>query len=376
MTTTQRNHFLALLLVTALVAILSTGFLANIDEWRATHWLIDYKFEFTKRGLLGSLLYTASPHGIHIQLITYVSYLIYTLLFILLSYFIFSSLKTLPAVAGIILCSGFAIQQLGYDIGRFDQPILILTIISLMLLSNRRLSGTQYLSVLLLSLFSMVIHEGSALISIPLIFSALMVRSLELDKSFRLPAIYITTCISVFILVSITGGLANTTESTWIQHLQSKAIDFQVNLFSGGVPFNDLKANITLTIERLLTAATLSRFSLIALVSIPFVLLFMSIARGIKFSNSLTKYVLLLPTISILPLFALGIDFYRWVAIGMLNTALILAFAIRANIPVSIEISNKLLFACVVTLIYSGPYGISIALVNRGMLMEKILSFF
>lgn len=367
----KQKHAL-LLLATLLISVLSiSGF--QIDEWRATHWLMSYEFEFVKRGFLGELLGNLGVINPTLELLTTLSLSIYFVLFLSLIYFFYSSFREIPFLAFIFICAGFCIQQFGYDAGRFDQPILILTIISLITLIKFDITWLTLGAITLLSCVSLLIHEGSALIAIPLVFSALAIKTLEEEKPLAYGITYLFVCVMAFGLISINGGLTSISSGIWMEHLQTKAQGFEVDFNSGIVPFSSLPDNIKMTLDRLFQNQSISRFALVTFVSIPYVVLITKLISGFEFKHVLSKYLCYLPALSILPLFALGLDFYRWVAIILLNLSLLIAF--NFTYTKNNYRPKKLLSSLLVLfLLYSGPYGISTALVERGMVFKQIQS--
>lgn len=366
----MHRKLVLLLLLSSVISLLSIyGF--QIDEWRATHWLMDYEYEFVKRGAIGEILTILYPQAISLDLLTKTSIIFYILLAVTLGYFLFSQMKDRPLLAFAIFSSGFAIQQFAYDAGRFDQPILLLTLLSLIILSRRDFSWPPIYFATTLSIASLLIHEGSALISVPLVFSAILIKTLETRSSKRYAIFYISLTVSAFFLISANGGLSSQQSGVWLEYLQGKTEDFDIDYNSAIVPFSSLSENVGMTMERLLQKQSLNRFALIVVVSIPFIILLTGLIRSFQFAHAYSRLLCFLPAVSVLPLFVLGLDFYRWTAIILLNLSLITAF-FYTQTPNTFTPKKWLYYTLLAMVVYSGPYGISTALVDRGFILKQV----
>jgi len=353
------------------VSILSTQF-TLVDGWKGTHWLMSYEFDFIKRGMIGSVTQYFFPLPISLEQISLLSYSIYFVLSIALVAYILPAFKNDIILITLLLASGFSLQQLGYDIGRHDQAVLLITLLSLTLITKYKNNlAILTTSLITLSAFSMLIHEASALIAVPLIFSALSISTLKLKQGYASPFFYLASSICIFIIIIVLGAPSVSAES-WVDFLKQRSA-FEVNLNAAAVTHNSLKDNITISMTRLISSATANRMALILFFSIAY---FYAIYKIIQIQLCNEQNIILfftsLPAIATLPLFFLGLDYYRWIAIAMLNTLLLLTFIRYTTDAKPIDLSKKALCFLTLFTLYTGPLGISIALPDRLMLLKNI----
>lgn len=359
------------IVILIIVSILSTQ-LAIVDGWKGTHWLMSYEFDFIKRGMIGSVTQYIFPIPISLEQISLLSYSIYFILSISLIAYILPAFKNDIFFITLLLASGFSLQQLGYDIGRHDQVVLLITLLSLKLITTyKRKLFTLTAFLITLSALSMVIHEASALISVPLVFSALTISAFKLKQGYAPAFFYLTSSIIIFIIIIILGAPSVSAES-WVSFLQQRSA-FEVNLNAAAVTHNSLKDNITISMARLISNETANRIALVLFFSIAY---FYAIYKIIKIQlcneQKIIHFFTLLPAIATLPLFILGLDYYRWIAIAMLNTLLLLTFIRYTTDAKPINLPKKALYILALFTLYTGPLGISIALPERLMLLKNI----
>jgi len=358
-----------------LVAIFSSQF-DLVEDWKGTHWLMSYELEFIKRGFVGSAAPYLFSFPISLEQISTASYAVYFLLSIFLILYVAPAFKDDILLITLLLSSGFALQQLGYDIGRFDHIVLLLTLTSLKIIPLCK-SNPAVITILLilLSALSMLVHEAAALIAIPLTFSALSITMIKNEKSYLPPSIYLASSICIFFVIIIVGS-PTTPPEQWIAFLQSKA-NFTINLNSAAVTHNSLQDNIQISIERLISTKTANRMLLVFVFSSSYIyIIYRIFQKQLINENRSIVFLTLLPIIATIPLFFLGLDYYRWIALAMLNTLLILTFLRHMTEKKPINISRKALFILAIFTIYAGPLGISIALPDRLMLFRSVHSVF
>jgi len=372
MNTNSIRPFLLPALLIPLATILSTS-LQPVNDWLATHWALTYDLGFIKRGLTGSVFQgVISSDIISIEGITIAAYVIYFVLAGLLATYIVSAFRQDTFLATLLVCSGFALQQLGQDIGRFDQIVLILTLLSIIAIP--KLSTTLIIVVTTTTaLLSLLIHEGSALISIPVVFSALTIYCITYQKSLSIPIIYIVISMAIFFSIIIAGNAATIEQTQWFSYLQEKT-SFNINMVSAGVPFTQLQSNVEYSLERLLTIKTGKRMALLLLFCTPYlIILYALIKTHSQGRPTSIRLLLLLPLLSTTPLYFLGVDYFRWVAIAMLNTLLIVVFFRHISHAPAINLGIKSKIVLAITALYTGPLGITVALPDRALLLKTVV---
>jgi len=148
----------------------------------ATHWLFSYfDFGFIKRGLAGTIM---EVFGKNIKNNFYYIFFISNLIFLILTYLIFSTWnllknnKYLIFFFLIIITSPSTISFFLSDVGRFDQiNYIIFMLLFFHLLKYRNNYNFYY--VVLLNIFAALIHEGYFLLQFPIFFSFLIFLYIE-----------------------------------------------------------------------------------------------------------------------------------------------------------------------------------------------------
>jgi hypothetical protein len=364
------------LLLFSIFAVIATFITLQIltlplSEWMASHWLYDYQQGFIKRGLTGEVLaFIAGEASASLTFIENAALTVYTLLVLALLLFVFFIFKQSPSLAFTFLLSGFSIQQFAYDFGRFDQINYLLSFIAIAMLFTHLPQLIKLGLLMTLSCTMLLVHEASLFLNIPLLFT-LYFFLLKQSNSNHLPLLL--SCYSAVILataISITLFGKPLDLALLTQSIKQKALGFDVHSGAISLHANNLSDNIALTLERLMSEKTASRMLRILLVSLPCILLFKAWFKALKPElNSSEKLLCILCFASIAPLFLLGIDFYRWIAMGLLNSFILLA--VLSHLKKQPFTAHKgYIITAIIAGIYCGPYGISTGMPERLQLLS------
>lgn len=348
-------------------------FAKPISAWTSSLWVVDYPNEFIKRGLLGEFLqissksYFFSKAGINIFCQSTL-----LVLSVLLSSYFYQAFDKQKLLLLAVLVSGFSIQQFIFDVGRFDQVNFILTLLVLYFISVMK--DRSVLIVVAASVFSAVmllIHEAAIFINIPLILGALFLTLEPTNKNKLLLSIYALVCILIMLCIALFGMLNMISYSSWLALMHARPIDFAIDLNAMEFLNNTLSNNVQITLDRLLDKKTFSRFLRLLLLSVPTFFVIHNLFASLRGSLGLRAHLLWLPMVSILPLFILGIDFYRWLAILQLNFFILLAFSLysTAGLKDHIQVNKVAVIFMIVVGLYTGPFGISVAMPERLMFL-------
>ena len=350
---------IASVFLTVLLAI--TYVSPSISEWTASLWVIDYPGEFIKRGLIGALLNTAFAEGtISLASINLFANAVLFLLSALLALYFSLAFIRKPVLILVSLLAGFSLQQYIYDVGRFDQINLLITVILLLLL-NYKMNALNFMASVVLSACMLLIHEASVLINVPLIFASLLIKQ---PKQPYWAGTYLVLLVAAFLCVVYWGALDHLDYPDWMGLITSKKLGFGIDHNAISVVGNSTSYNLSLAFDRLSSPHTYGRFLRVMLVLIPFFILFRQCRSMLSLSLGGRSNLIFLPVLACFPLFFLGIDFYRWIAAILMGCLLLVGFCMMQKDVEFIpnRIGNKTLFAAVVFSVYSGPLGISVAL--------------
>ena len=142
----QPRQLLSTLLLLGLGVVTLGRTLRWPNDWAEAHWLLDYRFGFVKRGLLGQLLqWAVAPFGGEVGegAIRAVSAAAFAAFVVLLGYTVWRVLRATAfapgavAVAAAFVASPFLVMT-GHLVGYFDHVVFALGIVSIWLVLRRR----------------------------------------------------------------------------------------------------------------------------------------------------------------------------------------------------------------------------------------------
>jgi hypothetical protein len=334
-------------------------------------WTLDYQHGFIKRGMPGSVLdfFLNTPY----QKDTLIAIFSCTHIITSILIFIFIKKQTDNITCIVIFSSGFLIQQLGYTTGKFDTLLIAIAIATLISLEK----SASFLHLILttaLSALALLIHEGAALLTIPLIFSAFIIRSLYNNENILKPLVFLFITTIIFILVTIANKGSGISQSTLIEMGQRKLPELQTSNNAFRIFELSLKDNILWAISRLKDPATPSRFVLTLLAALPFIGILISFYMQLKEKIPALWIPIVITTGASASLYILGIDFSRWNAWIMTNTLFLIIFAARLT-KTNVKTPKYLIISGILFLLWSGPFGVTVALPERGNFLHAIAGF-
>lgn len=338
-----------------------------------TSFLVDYdSLGFVKRGFLGTLI----PDSWHsIELLTLISRGMDSLLIVMLmgllvtylqqSYAVQSStldnaVRRLSAEAAIwgilIVIAPFFIVQISFDSGRYDHLLLIIAMLGLFFFIK-----DTYFQWSILPGYALLplIHEAAVLLVLPPFLMTWILLNIHNKRSF-FPIIACIVLISVvFVSVIVFGKFSG----DWLlvsKILQDSVFEFTVNDDISMILTRSLTDNIEMTLS------AYPKRSLQLVLTLVFMLPFWVLLRQMhlvvaKYLPS--AYWIALSSLSIIPLFILGYDFFRWIAQALLNLWVIYTFLLIyfRSTPAFFErltLYRRWLFGCLLAFIWMGPLGV------------------
>ena len=182
--------------------VLSNGF--EIHYWSFSELLIYYPDRFIRRGLIGQIIQFIDDDGILLDstlLVIFVNFCFFV-------FFLFWNLKTHELTSHqsfLLLMSTFGVFQVSiYNqyFHRKEMFLITLFLIINLILKNRLENKFKFLIVLFLTIISILIHEGIALLMFPFVYY-LLIRKTD-NLNFR--KTYFILCMTVFIAVILNAG--------------------------------------------------------------------------------------------------------------------------------------------------------------------------
>ena len=198
-------NFLIYLFSVAQVArrtILSDGF--EIHYWSFSELLIYYPDRFIRRGLIGQIIQFIDNDEILLDstlLVIFVNFC----LFVLLLYWNLRTYKLTSHQSFLLLMSTFGIFQISiYNqyFHRKEMFLITLFLIINLILKNKLKSYFKFLIVLFLTVISILIHEGIALLMFPFVYYLLKQKT----ENLNFQKAYFLLSITVFITVILNAG--------------------------------------------------------------------------------------------------------------------------------------------------------------------------
>ena len=198
-------NFLIYLFSIAQVArrtIFSDGF--EIHYWSFSELLIYYPDRFIRRGLIGQIIQFIDDDGILLDstlLVIFVNFCFFV-------FFLYCNLKAYELTSHqsfLILMSTFGVFQVSiYNqyFHRKEMFLITLFLIINLILKNMLRRNFKFLMVLFLTVISILIHEGIALLMFPFVYYLLKQKT----ENINFHKAYFLLCIAVFIIVILNAG--------------------------------------------------------------------------------------------------------------------------------------------------------------------------
>lgn len=142
------------------------------NQWSESHWLLDYRFGFIKRGLAGEIFgFFFEKSILNIQIVSAVILgLLYVALFVIAVRQTFQKYSIRKVLFYLIFFLSQYVVLSAHLIGYLDHLIFLLTILAIYLIKNKKIFWASLLTVV-----SVVMHEISFFLMVPICLFALMV---------------------------------------------------------------------------------------------------------------------------------------------------------------------------------------------------------
>lgn len=334
---------------TLLLLALSLAVLANalfvdsrlgVGSFRYPHWLFDYRWEFVKRGLPGEVLrrlgMSRDPASIN-ALGTALAAGLTVALTLLFGAQHRTGRDGTWLFALLAVTSPATIAHLGYDVGRFDQLLILLALAGLFSVQH----GSRWAAlaaVLTTTVVGILIHELYAVAFLPTVFGFWWyVDPGERDFNYARAGLCLAL-VGLTALVMSAGMVTGTDAAEYLTRLRQthgpEGLSGPGPEASVRVLFSDLEGNISWTLERLYTAETLKHHAALIAVFTPTFVVFARLFRNLyagaaSMAARLRQTLLLLCCLSPLALYLVGVDFFRWWSLAFLNLFVVVSLVMR-----------------------------------------------
>jgi hypothetical protein len=290
--------------------VLSDGF--EIHYWSFSELLIYYPDRFIRRGLIGQIIQFIDNDGILLDstlLVIFVNFCFFVL-------FLYLNLRTYELTnhqSFLLLMSTFGVFQVSiYNqyFHRKEMFLITLFLIINLILKNKLRSNFKFLIVLILTIMSILIHEGIALLMFPFVYYLLKreTENLNFHKA------YFIISITVFIVVILNAGNPEIADQIRNSLPVEDRILFETDRDAITTIGWSIYDTFTLTTFTLIFSGSMFlwlSYIALAVYSI-YVILNLSISKisKLEFINFIKEnsYFLL-----IIPIFIVGFDWGRWI---------------------------------------------------------------
>ena len=288
--------------------------------WKFSHALYDYEFGFVKRGLLGELLNGLFP-VLSVPLFKAIFVPLYVALFAVTA----GLLQFLPTQTGVLSAillatSPFMFRNVIYDWGRFDVfGLLMVAILGLAVAANWRPRAILYVIAPSMLLF----HEVNAFIMGG--FYAAVIWLFETRRLFKL-GLFVAS-LAAWTGVILLFGQLDVPPDVMLDYMRSKTLDrFSDTTY---ILTSTIGSTVVSTIPEVIERTQSENFLYKLFVLCTFLV---TIVSAIGPSRELIGGILLVAG-SCLPLYVLGFDVFRWLALqGLLCFLFVLLFVQQRNL--------------------------------------------
>ncbi len=336
-----------------------------ISPWNISQYFFTYSDEFVKRGFIGTIFDYAGLDVNYLSIFTF-SIISANLFFVLFYLFAKKSFQTVPNKYFLFFMSLFVISpavsmHIGYDIGRYDSINMTLMVLIIMLI----IQPFRYLNTILvifLICIGLLIHEAFVFINIPLLM-AITYNEIKKDNHKIIYFYAEIFTIAVAFLILFLYGKADFLTLDKVKDLST----LLAPSFDHSSPLKVWTASLDDNVRR----TFLSYYHIDTWLSIAFVLplLFLYYYFSEKILHfSKMKYsqkLVFLSPLGLFPLFFIGIDFIRWVALVISLVFVMFAYLYRYReeyISINtfqISKNEKIIAILIIAYTLLGPLGVT-----------------
>jgi hypothetical protein len=173
----RKNLFYLTVLLTLAATVLRAIRLPN--NYSQSHWLLDYRFGFMKRGIVGSICSTVTYFtGTNltsgaITVLSSIVFIFFVAAFLYVAFMLFKKhgeSNTIMLIILVFSSSPFIVMN-AHLFGYFDAVLYICVILSILLIEKE-----HYISSALISSFAVLVHESYFLTGLPLVYFSIWLK--------------------------------------------------------------------------------------------------------------------------------------------------------------------------------------------------------
>jgi hypothetical protein len=357
---------LALFVLAALIPTLVMTILKLVIlRWKSigTGLFVNYELEFVKRGLIGEAFRHIFSE-ITFSITVVFSFIIMAGAIIVLAVLFYKPYR-LNNKPGLFLFFLFAIthfataNQFIFDIGRFDQALLVIAFVCFILINKRMKIG--YLLIPCLLVLGLLIHEGFFFMFIPLIIAYYIYKNKICCWKLAFLLFLGILAVGSTYIIGTEGQLTKTSIEDHQRYINEKNSEISIPYEPEGIHTRGVKENIGYTVERLANRWTVFGLLVFFPAVLPTIMIFKKIFRAIIKSKK--ERLLMLACLTPLLLYPLGIDGPRWIGLAITNlfivTSLLALNKSHSNKlnSIMVEIRHLVIGAIIISVIL-GPIGV------------------
>lgn len=365
--------FLAAIILILLIVPGDLNFLHHgyLSGFMMQNWSVSYDTGFILRGLPGTIMgfFIQPISSIEVMIVNYVLLAAYIAFIFIAAKSVYKTKKSIHTLLFLlfILVQPPILQRwiTSSTIGRLDALLAVTFIAIIIILLKSKKLYLKYLLANLITIFSLLCHEGFAIFFVPFIFIVFLFQD---KKIWRAMVAYLVPSVAAWFLI-VSFGQADVPAYEFMEMLNQNAIT------NGIYPFEQIKIEMVYysnTLEKVRFAFNHYNETILAKVIITFALLspslycFVSYWRKLFLSGENKKektLILMLLIASFTPLVAsiFAIDIYRWIGWTLFNLSagLVILYHLKEGYrQIIIEHTAKktlaIIFALVTALVLGG----------------------
>ena len=367
------SAFGVLTLAVGVAGSLSLAHDRELITWSFTHWAFSYDHGFVKRGLVGEVLSAViEPQSLFqtVRVASLVSAVAIAaaLLYVFLRPFVRFGGPGHLAFAVVTATHFGTLQHFFYDLGRFDNFGLLLSLLCLACI-DRCGRGVSTVVIAVACGTGIVIHEAFVVIYLPMVLAYWWYRDAG-ARWMTYPLAGVALLLLVVALLMVSRGSPAVARSDYVRELRAEHGEW-INEGSVGVLYGGVKTESNRVVSNLLTPRRIIQHVVLAAFLFPSLVLVVHAFRrggdaGVPSRPlDVRGLMTLLVCCSPLALYVVGVDFARWWALALTNIFVVLAWLTlssetwRERVGDAFSRHGRLVWSAVALNLVSGPLGVA-----------------
>lgn len=355
--------FLLTFFNTNIIKLINGDFDKLIGPWKLTQYFFSYSSEFTKRALIGTF-YELTSIDVSFSSILILSVLSLILFFIIIytlarSSFILSDKKYFNLFIILFIISPATVMHFGIDLGRFDHITFAIMALMVLILTHYTNSYLVIFIPLLISI-NLLIHEAFLFTGLSLILTISYNEYKQQKVSKKFLLFELVAIVISLVAILFYGQASPSTLNYVLSEANNTYPDYKRYDDAVSVLSRSISDNLNITLPRYLKIDTWVHILFV----LPLLTSYMYLMINILTKNTMSKpqWLVLLSPLTILPLFLLGADFFRWFALFLTLEFIIFIYLIQ-DLKITfnnhtLTILDKTSLGIIILYTFLGPLGI------------------